>query len=87
MTDADAYVVITSIQDPACMYLRQHVVMGGVEVLDPDINMSTGCEYLRNVGSKKTRNSSSVHMIMPMKPLTHLSSMAGNISSMAKITD
>ena len=52
MSDADAKVVIRSIQDPMCGYLRQHVVTGGIEVMDPDVNTMSGHEYLHQLPDK-----------------------------------
>ena len=35
MGDADVDVILRSIQDPMALYLRQHLMAGGIEVVDP----------------------------------------------------
>ena len=48
MADADAKAVIQTIQDPACIYLWQHLTIGGVDVSDADEEIPAGSNFIRN---------------------------------------
>ena len=46
MGDADVDVVIHTIRDPAAVYLQQHLMRGGVEVVEPPEEIPTGPEFI-----------------------------------------
>ena len=52
MRDADAEAVIRTIQDPACVYLQQHLTTGGAEVFDPDKEIPAGRDFIRMLPEK-----------------------------------
>ena len=43
---ADTDVVLRTIKDPTALYLRQHLMAGGVEVVDPPQELPSGEEFL-----------------------------------------
>ena len=46
MGDADVYIVLHTIKDPAAVYLRQHLTRGGVDVFDPPDEIPSGPEFI-----------------------------------------
>ena len=46
MSDADPEVVIQSITDLACVYLRQHITKGRVDVVIPDDEPLTSHDFI-----------------------------------------
>ena len=53
MTDADPEVVIRSIYDPACIYLCQHITKGGINIMVPDEEPSSGRDLVRKLLEKR----------------------------------
>ena len=49
MGDADVDVILRMIKDPTALYLWQHLTRGGVEVVDPPEEMTTGPEFIRQL--------------------------------------
>ena len=46
MGAADTDVVLRTIKDPTALYLRQHLMAGGIEVVDPPEELPSGEEFL-----------------------------------------
>ena len=49
MGDADMDVILRSIKDPMVLYLRQHLMARGIEVVDPPEEIPSGQEFLRQL--------------------------------------
>ena len=43
---ADTDVVLRTIKDPTALYLRQHLMAGGIEVVDPPEEIPSGQQFL-----------------------------------------
>ena len=49
MGDADVDVILRTIKDPTALYLRQHLMAGGIKVVDPPEELPSGQEFLRQL--------------------------------------
>ena len=52
MAEADMDVVLQSIHDSNCVYLRQHLTTEGVNVAEPVTNIPEGWTFLRQLPKK-----------------------------------
>ena len=91
MLEADIEVIMKSIHDPSCMYLCQHLTTEGVDITEPTTEIPEGWTFLRQL-PKKTRKAEVWEMIVMCfdhlsEADAHMSSFAGNMSSLAKICD
>ena len=91
MGDADPDVVIRSIHDPACVYLRQHLSPEGLQMIDPVEEVPVGHQFLRQLPEKQRREEEKMLIIDTLdhasEAFAHISSCCANLSSLAKITD
>ena len=55
MGAADTDVVLRTIKDPTALYLRQHLMAGGVEVVDPPEEIPLGQQFLRQLPEQARR--------------------------------
>ena len=91
MGDVDVNVILCTIKDPTTVYLCQHLTRGGVEVFDPQEEIPTGPEFIRQL-PERTRRAEETAFISEIfdhaaQAHEHLSSVCANISALAKFTD
>ena len=91
MGDADVDVVLRSIKDPTALYLRQHLMAGGIEVVDPPEELPSGEEFMRQL-PERARWAGEMAFITDIfshaaQAHKHLSEVCANISTLAKVTD
>ena len=91
MGDADVDVVLRSIKDPTALYLRQHLMDRGIEVVDPPEELPSGQEFLRQL-PERTRQAKEMAFIVDIfnhaaQAHEHLSEVCANITALANITD
>ena len=55
MGAADMEVVLRTIKDPMALYLRQHLMAGGIEVVDPPEEIPSGQQFLRQLPERARR--------------------------------
>ena len=51
--DADPDVVIRAVGDPMCIYLRQHLSLEGLQMLDPMEEVPEGRDFIRQLPEKQ----------------------------------
>ena len=91
MGDADVDVILRSIKDPTALYLRQHLMAGGIEVVDPPEELPSGQEFLRQL-PEWARWAEETAFIVDIfshaaQAHEHLSEVCANIATLTKITD
>ena len=91
MGDADVDIILRSIKDPTALYLRQHLMASGVEVVDPPEELPSGQEFLRQL-PEWARWAEETAFIVDIfshaaQAHEHLSEVCANITALAKITD
>ena len=91
ISDAYPEVVIWSITDPACIYQRQHITKGGMDVVIPDEEPPSGHDFIRKL-PKKWRCQEEIELIISVfdhasEVHTHLATVAANLSSLVKVTN
>ena len=91
MGNADPGVVIQLIMDPAGVYLRQHIMKGGMEVVIPDEEPTSGHDFIRKLPEKWSCQEE-IELIISVfdhasEAHAHLVTVAANMSSLAKVTD
>ena len=91
MAEADVDVVLQSIHDSSCVYLRQHLTTEGVNVAELATDVPEGWTFLRQL-PKKVQKTEVWELIMSCldhlsEVHTHMSSFTADISSLAKIAD
>ena len=91
MGAADTDMVLRTIKDPTALYLRQHLMAGGVEVVDPPEEIPSCEEFLRNL-PKRTRRAEEMAFITDIfehaaQAHQHLLEVCTNVAVLAKITD
>ena len=89
MAEADEQVVVASVYDRNCIYLRQHLDPSGVMTYKPEFEWKEGWEFLRDMSEKK--RSHEVKMIDAMDHASaawsHSSQLVVNLSSLGKIAN
>ena len=88
---ADTDVVLRTIKDPTALYLRQHLMAGGIEVVDPPEEIPSGQQFLRQL-PERARWAEEMAFIVDIfghaaQAHEHLSEVCANITALAKITD
>ena len=91
MGDADVDVIMRSIKDLTALYLRQHLMARGIEVVDPPEELPSGQEFLRQL-PEQARWAEETAFIVDIfshaaQAHEHLSEVCANIAALAKITD
>ena len=91
MGDADVDIILRMIKDPTALYLRQHLMAGGVEVVDPPEELPSGQEFLRQL-PEWARQAEEMAFIVDTfshaaQAHKHLSEVCANVAALAKITD
>ena len=91
MAKADVDVVLRSIHDPNCVYLRQHLTTEGVDMVELVTDIPEGWTFLRqlpeNVWKMEVRELIVSCFNHLSEVYAHMSSFMANISSLAKITN
>ena len=91
MGAADTDVVLRTIKDPTALYLRQHLMAGGIEVVDPPEEIPSGEEFLRQL-PERARQAEETAFIVDIfnhagQAHQHLSEVCVNVAALAKIID
>ena len=91
MGDADVDVILRSIKDPTALYLQQHLMAGGIEVVDPPEELPSGQEFIRQLPEWARRAEEMAFIIDIFNHVAqaheHLSEVCANVSALAKVTD
>ena len=91
MGDADVDVVLRTIKDPTALYLRQHLMAGGIKVVDPPEEIPSGEDFMRQL-PEQARQAEEMAFITDIfshaaQAHEHLSEVCANISALTKVTD
>ena len=91
MGDADVDVILRTIKDLLALYLRQHLMAGGVKVVDPPKEIPSGEDFMRQL-PEWARWAEEMAFITDIfshaaQAHEHLSEVWANISALAKVTD
>ena len=91
MGAADTDMVLRTIKDLTALYLRQHLMAGGVEVVDPPEEIPSGEEFLCRL-PEQTRRAEDMAFITDIfehaaQAHQNLSEVCANVAALAKITD
>ena len=91
MGAADADVVLRTIKDLTALYLRQHLMAGGIEVVDPPEEIPSGEEFIRKL-PERVRQAEETAFIIDIFNHTgqahqHLAEVCANVVALAKVTD
>ena len=91
MGAADTEVVLRTIKDLMVLYLRQHLMAGGIEVVDPPEEIPSGQQFLRQL-PERARQAEETAFIVDIfshagQAHQHLSEVCANVAALAKITD
>ena len=89
--DANVDIVLRTIKDPTALYLRQHLMARGVEVVDPPEELPSGQEFMRQL-PEWARQAEEMAFITDIfshaaQAHKHLSEVCANISALTKVTD
>ena len=91
MAEADKQVVVASVYDRNCIYLRQHLDPSGVMMYELEFEGKEGWEFLRDMPEKKRSHEVKMMIIDTMDHASaawsHSSKLAANLSSLGKIAD
>ena len=91
MAEADVEVVLKSIHDPSCVYLHQHHTTEGINMMELVTEVPERWTFLRQLPEKVQKTEVWELIVMCFNHLSeahaHMSSFAGNMSSLAKIAD
>ena len=91
MAEANVDVVLQSIHDSNCVYLRQHLTTEGVDVAEPVTDVPEGWTFLSQLPEKVRKTEVRELIVSCFNHLSevhaHMSSFVANISSLAKITN
>ena len=91
MAEADVEVVMRSIHDPSCVYLRQHLTTEGIDMTEPATEVPEGWTFLRQLPKKVWKTEVWELIVTCFDHLSeahaHMSSFVANMSSLAKIAD
>ena len=91
MGDADMDIILRMIKDPMARYLRQHLMAGGIKVVDPPEELPSGQEFLRQL-PERARWAEETAFIVNIfshagQAHEHLSEVCANVAALTKITD
>ena len=91
MGAADTEVVLRTIKDPTVLYLRQHLMAGGIKVVDPPEEIPSGQQFLCQL-PEQARQVEETAFIVDIfshagQAHQHLSEVCANVAALAKITD
>ena len=91
MGAANTDIVLRMIKDPTALYLRQHLMAGGVEVVDPPKELPSGEEFLQQL-PEWARRAEEMAFIVDIfshaaQAHKHLSEVCANVTALARITD
>ena len=91
MGDADVDIVLRSIKDPTAVYLRQHLMARGVEMVDPPQELPSGQEFIQQL-PERARWAKETAFITDIfdhaaRAHEHLSEVCANVSALTKVTD
>ena len=91
MGDADVDIILRTIKDPTALYLRQHLMAGGIEVVDLPKELPSGEEFMRQL-PEWARQAEEMAFITDIfshaaQAHEHLSEVCANISALTKVTD
>ena len=91
MGDADVDVVLRTIKDPMALYLQQHLMARGIEVVDPPEEIPSGQEFIRQL-PERARWAKEMAFITDIfshaaQAHEHLSEVCANITALSKVTD
>ena len=91
MGDADIDVILHTIKDPTAVYLHQHLMRGGVKVVDPPEEILTGPEFIQQL-PEMARWAEEMAFISDIfehaaRAHEHLSEVCVNVSALAKVMD
>ena len=91
MGDADVDIILRSIKDPTALYLRQHLMAGGIKVVDPPEELPSGEEFLRQLPERARWAEETAFIVNIFSHAAqaheHLSEVCANVAALAKITD
>ena len=91
MGAADTDMVLRTIKDPTALYLRQHLMAGGIKVVDPPEEIPLGEEFLRQLPEWARRVEEMAFIVDIFNHAAqvheHLSEVCANVATLAKITD
>ena len=91
MGDTDMDVILRSIKDPTALYLRQHLMAGGIVVVDPPEELPSGQEFLRQLPERARWAEETAFIVDIFSHVAqahkHLSEVCAIIATLAKITD
>ena len=91
MGAADTEVVLRSIKDPTALYLRQHLMAGGIKVVDPPEELPSGQQFLRQLPERARWAEETAFIVDIFSHVAqaheHLSEVCANIAALPKITD
>ena len=84
-------VILRSIKDPTVVYLRQHLMAGGIEVVDPPEELPSGQEFIWQLPEWARRAEEMAFIIDIFNHMAqaheHLSEVCANVSALTKVTD
>ena len=91
MGDANMDVILRAIKDPTALHLRQHLMAGGIKVVDLPEELPSGQEFLRQL-PERARQAEEMAFIVDIfshaaQAHEHLSEVCVNVAALAKITD
>ena len=91
MGDADVDVIMRSIKDLMALYLRQHLMAGSIEVVDPPKEIPSGQEFLRQLPEWARWAEETAFIVdifnHAVQAHRHLLEVCANVATLAKITD
>ena len=91
MGDANVDVILRSIKDPTVVYLRQHLMAGGIEVVDPPKELPSGQEFIQQLPewARWAEETAFIIDIFNHMAQAHeqLSEVCANVSALTKVTD
>ena len=91
MGDTNVDVILRSIKEPMALYLRQHLMAGGIEVVDPPEEIPSVQEFLRQLPEWARRAEETAFIVNifnhAVQAHGHLSEVCANVTALAKITD
>ena len=91
MVEANVDLVLRAVHDPACMYLHQHLIPEGANVMEQMTDISIAWEFLHQLPEQKHKQEMRELIMAAFDNLSeahaHMSSYAMNMSSLAKIAD
>ena len=91
MGAADTDMVLRTIKDPTALYLRQHLMAGGIKVVDPPEAIPLGQQFLCQLPERARQVEETAFIVDIFSHVgqahQHLSEVCANVAALAKITD